>query len=220
MMTSSNGQIFHVTGNLCGDRWIPPAQRPVTRSFDVFFDLLLNKRLSNQWWGWWFETPSRPLWRHCNVYLFLRNVLRSLCRFFPMFQGRWVFSDMACQALGFMTMLTFVASVMSLGTISFNRYIHICQHHRFSTMYTWRNTGFFFLGWWPCDPFSLCILINVLCKSKIKKIVFLLGAPYNFKAETETPPFSRRHLRINVIEWQLFYFDLIFTGACSRWCSW
>ena len=41
-----------------------PAQRPVTRSFDVFFDLRLNKRWSKQWWGWWFETPSRPLWRH------------------------------------------------------------------------------------------------------------------------------------------------------------
>ena len=45
-----------------------PAQRPVTRSFDVFFDLRLNKRLSKQSWGWWFETPSRPLWRHCNVF--------------------------------------------------------------------------------------------------------------------------------------------------------
>ena len=43
-----------------------PTQRPVTRSFDVFFDLRLNKRLSKQSWGWWFETPSRPLWRHCN----------------------------------------------------------------------------------------------------------------------------------------------------------
>ena len=43
-----------------------PAQRPETRSFDVFFDLRLNKRLSKQSWGWWFETLSRPLWRHCN----------------------------------------------------------------------------------------------------------------------------------------------------------
>ena len=33
---------------------------------DVFFDLLLNKRLSKQPWGWWFETPSWPLWRQCN----------------------------------------------------------------------------------------------------------------------------------------------------------
>ena len=31
-----------------------------------FFYLRLNKRLSKQWWGWWFETPSRPLWLHCN----------------------------------------------------------------------------------------------------------------------------------------------------------
>ena len=43
-----------------------PAQRPVTRSFDAFFDLCLNKQLSKQSWGWWFETPSRPLRHHCN----------------------------------------------------------------------------------------------------------------------------------------------------------
>ena len=44
-----------------------PSQRPVTRSFDVLFDLPLNKCLSKQSCGWWFETPSRPLWRHCTV---------------------------------------------------------------------------------------------------------------------------------------------------------
>ena len=43
-----------------------PAQRPVTRSFDVVFDLRPNKWLSKQWWDRWFETPSRPLWRHRN----------------------------------------------------------------------------------------------------------------------------------------------------------
>ena len=42
-----------------------PAQRPVMRGFDVFFDLRLNKRLSKQSWSWCFETPSRSLWRHC-----------------------------------------------------------------------------------------------------------------------------------------------------------
>ena len=69
MMTSSNGNIFHVTGHLCGEFTGPgefPAQRPVTRSFDVFFDLCLNKRLSKQSWGWWFETQSGSLWRQCN----------------------------------------------------------------------------------------------------------------------------------------------------------
>ena len=43
------------------------AQRPVTRSFGVFFDLRLYKRLSKQSSGWWFETPSRSLWRHRNA---------------------------------------------------------------------------------------------------------------------------------------------------------
>ena len=41
-----------------------PAQRPATRSFDAFFDLRPNKRLSKQSWGWWSETPSSSLWRH------------------------------------------------------------------------------------------------------------------------------------------------------------
>ena len=43
-----------------------PTQRPMTRSFDVLLHLCLNTRFSNQSWGWWFETPSRSLLRHCN----------------------------------------------------------------------------------------------------------------------------------------------------------
>ena len=69
MMTSSNGNIFRVTGPLCGEFTGPgefPTQRPVTRSFDVFFDLRLNKWLDKQPWGWWFETLSWSLWRQCN----------------------------------------------------------------------------------------------------------------------------------------------------------
>ena len=68
-MTSSNGNIFRVTGPLCGEFTGPgefPTQKPVTRSFDVFFDVRLNKRLSKQPWGWWFEAISWSLWRHCN----------------------------------------------------------------------------------------------------------------------------------------------------------
>ena len=67
-ITSSIGNIFRVT--LCEE--IPsvtgefPSQRPVTQSFDVFFDLRLNKRLSKKSTHRWFETPLCPLWRHCN----------------------------------------------------------------------------------------------------------------------------------------------------------
>ena len=44
-----------------------PAQRPVPRDFDVFFDLRPDQRLSKQSWGWWFEMPSHSLWRHRTV---------------------------------------------------------------------------------------------------------------------------------------------------------
>ena len=51
-----------------------PAQRPVTRSFGVFFDLRLDKRLSKQSWRGWFETPSCSLWHHCNPIVFFFSV--------------------------------------------------------------------------------------------------------------------------------------------------
>ena len=55
MMTSSNGNIFALLA-ICAGNWPVagdfPAQRPVTWSFDVFFDLRPNKRLSKEPRGW------------------------------------------------------------------------------------------------------------------------------------------------------------------------
>ena len=69
MMTSSNGNIFRVTGHLCGE-FTGPRRIPHTKASDAelwcFLSSALNKRLSKQWWSWWFETLSRPLWRHYN----------------------------------------------------------------------------------------------------------------------------------------------------------
>ena len=69
MMTSSNGNIFRVTGYLCGEftgpRWIPRTKASDAELW-CFLRSAPNKRLSKQWWGWWFETPSCPLWRHRN----------------------------------------------------------------------------------------------------------------------------------------------------------
>ena len=53
-----------------------PAQRPVMWSFDVFFDLRLNKRLSKQSWGCWFETPPWSLRRQCNATTILAKGVR------------------------------------------------------------------------------------------------------------------------------------------------
>ena len=66
IMTSSNGNISVLTAICAGNSLVTgefPAQRPVTWSFDVFFDLRLSKLWGKQWW---FETPSCPLWLHCN----------------------------------------------------------------------------------------------------------------------------------------------------------
>ena len=54
---------------------------PVTRSFDAFHDVRLNKRLSSQSGGWWFETLSCPLWRHCNAYEIYPISAISACKF-------------------------------------------------------------------------------------------------------------------------------------------
>ena len=64
MMASSNGNIFRVTGPLCGEFIGPselPAQRPVTQSFDVFFDLCLNN-------GWINNRDVGDLRRHRTHY--------------------------------------------------------------------------------------------------------------------------------------------------------
>ena len=73
---------FHITGPLWGKPPVNdgfPSQRPVTRTFGVFFELHLNKRLSKQSRSWWLETPSRSLWCYCNVITTFQHV----CGFGP-----------------------------------------------------------------------------------------------------------------------------------------
>ena len=70
-----------------------PSQRPVTRSFDVFFHLRLNKRLSKQSRRLWFETPSRSLWRHCNGCFWCVLLFRSAIWNHPMACAR---TQMSC----------------------------------------------------------------------------------------------------------------------------
>ena len=50
-----------------------PSQRPVTRCFDVFFDLRLNKQLSKKSERRWFETSPRSLWRDRNTLYYGRQ---------------------------------------------------------------------------------------------------------------------------------------------------
>ena len=66
MMVSSNGNIFCINGPslLVISGFL--SQRPVTQSFDVFFDLRLNKWLSKQSRCQWFEMPLHSLQCHCS----------------------------------------------------------------------------------------------------------------------------------------------------------
>ena len=56
-----------------------PSQRPVTRSFDVFFDLPLNKQFNKQLRRWWFEMPSCSLWCYCNIKVHQPELSIFLC---------------------------------------------------------------------------------------------------------------------------------------------
>ena len=100
MVTSSNGNIFRVTGPLCGEFTGPgefPAQRPVTRSFDVFFDLCLNK-------DWVNNRKAGDLRRHgahCDVIVMvycLQNIRMDViynCGQAPV-QGKICISNSGC----------------------------------------------------------------------------------------------------------------------------
>ena len=62
MMTSSNGNIFDVTGPLWEES--TGHQASGVELWCFFFYPRLNKRLSKQSRHWWFEIPSRSFWRH------------------------------------------------------------------------------------------------------------------------------------------------------------
>ena len=84
MMTSSNGNIFRVTGPLCGeftgDRWIPRTKASDAELW-CLFDLRHNKVLSKPSKRRWFETPSCSSWCHCNdlrIRVFLKLVYNDM----------------------------------------------------------------------------------------------------------------------------------------------
>ena len=77
MMTSSNS--FRVTGLFSSQR----------RGMGDFFDLRPNKRVSKQWWAWWFKTPSHPLWRHCYVSVYM-------CNIWGIFNKYWLDASVPC----------------------------------------------------------------------------------------------------------------------------
>ena len=86
MMTWSNGNIFRFIGPLwgksTGDRWIPLTKASDAELWYLLFCALTNKQSKRRW----FETPSRSLWRHCNV-IFIMKIFIPGKRVFILKQG-------------------------------------------------------------------------------------------------------------------------------------
>ena len=62
--------------------------------------------------------------------------------------GRWLFSDTACVALGFFTILSFIASVMSLGMIAINRYFYIVKWNTYKKTFSKKKSLLFAAAVW------------------------------------------------------------------------
>ena len=133
MMTSSNGNIFSVTALCPGNSPVSgefPAQRPVTRSFDVFFDLRPNKRLSKQWWGGWFEMPWSPLWRHCNGIMLIHIIPSAAVKRNHNWSCVWLSNYIPTHNSGcyYRSMIyLYLTVVRKRGPISFNWHLHFLR---------------------------------------------------------------------------------------------
>ena len=77
MMTSSNENIFRVTGHLCGE-FTGLRRIPRTKASDAeLWYFLWCARLSKHSRGWSFETLSHQLWRHRNVIKSMQLIWKS-----------------------------------------------------------------------------------------------------------------------------------------------
>ena len=194
MITSSNGNIFRVTGHLCGEfnsqRWIP-----YTKASDAelwyLFDLRPNKRLRKQSWGWWFETPSRQLWRQCNGGLFPHKNRFSVIKIstswgrliivmvIPMME-RWYFyiettiallSVLGIRWFLYCTLQQYRGIIRELNFIQIQMQVHICSSFKqFSRKYV------FVVISWPGAVETLDIPPKFILKLKSREISYFSDA--------------------------------------------
>ena len=192
MMTSSNGNIFRVTGHLCGE-----FTGPVTRSFDVFFDLCPNRRLSKQSWGWWFETPSCPLWRHRNKLEMLPehdwivcHPLTAATLLFGLYGAKFQFAksmiiDMVClhECFCFCNVLLNILETslpwrkntyMIRQYLSFTHF-HIFLNNHLLSFLNEKSLCNVFASLWYCSTSvinnTMCIVVRYICQTRITCLV-------------------------------------------------
>ena len=84
-----------------------PSQRPVTRSFDILFDLRLSNRFNKHSRRRWFETQSRSLWRHCNEVILRCGRVRIYLPLFPWSVNAHVYYNLSSMKLRHIWVITY-----------------------------------------------------------------------------------------------------------------
>ena len=149
-------------------------QRPVTRSFDVYFDLRPNKRLSKQSWGWWFETLSHSLWRHrYDIELYVRSEARSvearkaIHKLWRVLYAMsfWLYNDViitSCVRCGNNNLLGTASSSIGYAFMLCHPYRHCfeCVSLCVNVMLFGKIKYLTWLGSTPCDPWANCHMCN------------------------------------------------------------
>ena len=124
-------ETFSASLALCADN-LPvtgefPAQRPVTRSFDVYLICALNKRLGKQSRGWWFETPSCSLWRHRSKHLLCLHI--DLPRIFV---SLWIWMSSILLRLFVWPTIWYLNYFLTCGFIPiFLIWLIFCEHQKY-----------------------------------------------------------------------------------------
>ena len=193
MMTSSNGNIFRVTGHLCGDftgpRWIP---RTKASDAGLWFDLCLNQRLSKQSWGWWFETLSLPLWRYCNGL----NMVWRLFGAKPVFRAMLI-----CHCRGY-TDLYMLNNNFPQTRSSFLLTGILPKFRCFqSTNHSWM-----YIVWYYEGPRLFCSL-----ETMAEMVTYMIYLGLNKLASS-----CRRHFPNHFFKWNIYSFDSNLTEGCSN----
>ena len=151
------------------------AQRPETRSFDVFFHVRLSKRLRKQSWGCSFETTSRALWHHCNDITHLHRCT-PLCILIHTVNPKWYIHgyDILC--------FTVAISSNSIGSMNLPIFIRVASlalpyrtrtHHGDVTWAPWHLNSPVTLLF--IQLFGFCFCFVFLAKNKEISKVRVIG---------------------------------------------
>ena len=134
-------ETFSALLDICAGNGEFPAQRPVTRSFDIIFDLRLSKRSSKQSLGWWVETLSCALWRQLIVHQCISN-----CKYNS--HGNWMRMFIAyLYAAVMFQMLLATVSAFIIPAQTWLGYCIVCTEKRGWGLFVW--SGLLSLNW--CD---------------------------------------------------------------------